>query len=171
MKKIVLTTYSKIIAWLLTIAGFAAACDSIEPRVEYGTPTADFVVKGKVTDKTTKQPIGNMAVINKARTSPYGNDTTKTNANGEYELKFKETSFGAENLTIYTSDLDGDANRAYLSDTVRIKASDLKPVKKGDKRWYAGTFEGTANFNLTENKLVAEYGVPAATYKKIEKDN
>ena len=165
MKKIVLTTYTKIIAWFLSILGFTAACDIIEPKVEYGTPSADFIVKGKVTDKSSQKPITNIAVIRKARTSPYGNDTVKTNTDGDFELKFNE--FPGVDHWIYAEDLDGTDNGGlYAKDSLTVNTSQMKNAKKGTGSWYQGVFEkGDANFQL-KHQTMALYGTPAATYKK-----
>ena len=43
MKRIAFTAYAKIIAWILGILGFASSCEIYGP-VEYGTPSADYVV-------------------------------------------------------------------------------------------------------------------------------
>lgn len=168
MKKIVLKTYGKIVAWILTALGLYTSCDIVTPA-EYGTPTADFVVKGKVTDKSTQQPVKGMAVINKSYTAPYGNDTVRTDANGDYELEFTEVAFGAEDLTVYASDIDGEDNGAYLSDTIRIKAHELKQIEKRRKSWYNGKFEGKADFELNrEPGPTPMYGIRSAEYKEIE---
>lgn len=166
MKKFVLKTYGKVIAWILTALGLYTSCDIIEPRVEYGTPTADFVVKGKVTDKSTRQPVKGKAVINKSYTWPYGNDTVRTDASGNYELEFTAISFGSEDITVYTSDIDGEANGAYRSDTIRIKAHELKQIEKR-RNWYNGKFEGKADFELTQATMIPMYGIPSAEYKKM----
>lgn len=171
MKKFVLKTYGKIIAWVLTALGLYTSCDIIEPRTEYGTPTADFVVRGNVKDAINLQPIEDMAVIRKSDTAPYGNDTVRTDADGNYELEFKQTAFGAEDITVYTSDLDNDKNGAYLSDTIRIEAGELKQIKKRDKNWYNGKFEGKADFKLNrEPGPITMYGTIPAEYKEMKKD-
>lgn len=167
MRRIVLRTYGKILAAFFTFWGTMTGCNFIEPRVEYGTPTADFIVKGKVTDKTTQQPIKNMAVINKSATSPYGNDTVRTDSEGKYELKFTATAFGAEDLTVYASDIDDQENGWYASDTLRIKASELKRIAKQRGNWHFGTFEKTGADFLLEHQpaAVPMYGIRPATYK------
>lgn len=169
MKKFVLKSYSKIIAWILTALGLYTSCDITGP-VEYGTPTADFVVKGKVTDKSTQQPVKGIAVINKSYTSPYGNDTVRTDANGNYELEFTATAFGAEDLTVYASDTDGEENGAYLSDTIRIKSYELKRIAKKRGSWYNGKFEGKADFELKQATLIPMYGPPSAEYKEMKRE-
>ena len=150
MKRIAFTAYAKIIAWILGILGFASSCE-IPGLVEYGTPSADYVVKGKVTDKVTQQPLKNMAVIHKSRTSPYGNDTVRTNIEGNYELKFTSFPYRSENMIVYASDLDGEENGLYKSDTLRIKASELKQTAKR-RGWDEGVFEKNgADFTLNKS--------------------
>lgn len=169
MKKFVLTTYGKIVAWILTALGLYTSCDIIEPRVEYGTPTANFVVKGKVIDKNTQQPIEGMAVINTPDPWSYSNDTTMTDENGDYEIEFSAIASGAKDVKVYTSDIDGDKNGNYLSDTIQIKSQELKQVEKS-KNWYNGKFEGTANFELTQDTASPMYGVHPMGYKEVEKE-
>lgn len=171
MKRVALKTYGKMVAFLLGIIGFFNGCNIIPNGgiAEYGTPSADFVVKGKVTDQLTNLPIKNMAVIHKSRSSPYGNDTTLTNNKGEYELNFNITAFGAEDITVYASDIDGPQNDTYVGDTIKIKASELTRIKKGDGHWYDGKYEKTEiNFKLSAS--VAMYGVLSAEYKEIKGD-
>lgn len=164
MKKFVLKTYGKIVAWMLTALGLYTSCDIIEPRVEYGTPTADFVVKGKVEDAHNLQPVEEMAVIRKSHTAPYGNDTVKTDAAGNYELNFTDIAFGPEDITVYTP-----GSGPYQSDTIRIKAHDLKQIGKRRKNWYNGKFEGKADFKLVRHPgPMPMYGTFPATYKEIE---
>lgn len=173
MKRVALKTYGKIVAFLLGIVGFFNGCDIIPNGgiAEYGTPTADFVVKGKVVDKQTQKPVKDMAVIRKAPTAPYGNDTVRTNSEGVYELNFEEITFQAMDATIYASDIDGTKNGEYVGDTIRIPASEFKRIKKGNNRWYNGKFEKTnANFSLS-HEVDAMYGVPSAEYKEIENGN
>lgn len=168
MKRFVLKTYGKIVAWILTALGLYTSCDIIEPRVEYGTPTADFVIKGNVNDADNLQPIENMAVIRKSSWDPYGNDTAKTDANGNYELNFSETAFGPEDMVVYTSDID---NGVYQSDTIRIKAHDLKQIGKRRKNWYNGKFEAKADFKLVRHPgPIPMYGIVPAEYKEIEEE-
>jgi putative lipoprotein (rSAM/lipoprotein system) len=168
MKKFVLRTYGKIIAWVLTALGLYTSCDIIEPRVEYGSPSADFVVKGNVSDMQNLQPIEDMAVIRKSRTAPHWNDTVRTDANGNYELEFTEVAFGAEDIWVYTSDID---KGEYQSDTIRINASELRQIGKRRKNWYNGKFEGKADFKLKkESGPHVMYGTLPAEYKEMKKD-
>ena len=167
MKKIVLRTYGKIIAWLLAIVGGMQACDIVEPRVEYGTPSVDYIISGKVTDNKTQEPIAGMGVIYKSRTSPHGNDTVKTDAEGSYQLNLQKV-FPENEFSVYAEDLDGEANGGlFADDSVKIKTSEMNRVKKSNSNWYEGSFEKkNVNFELKQDSPTPMYGVPAATYKK-----
>lgn len=166
MKKFALQAYGRIVAWILTALGLYTSCDTIEPRVEYGTPTADFVVKGKVVDESTRQPVKDMAVTNKSHTAYSGNNTVKTDANGNYALEFTATAFGPEEITVYTSDADGKEDGSYLSDTIRIKASELKQIAKKRGSWYFGKFEGNADFEIAQAPPAVEPEVRSNEYKE-----
>ena len=67
MKKIAIKTYGKIITLLFALLGIGTGCEKPLPVPEYGVPAADFIIKGKVTDKESKKPIKNIAVIRKPK--------------------------------------------------------------------------------------------------------
>lgn len=168
MKRIALKTYGKLLTALFAVIGFFTRCDIVRDEpAEYGTPSADYIVKGKVLDARTKGPISDIRVIRKSAYSPHENDTVNTNSKGEYEIAFND--FPAREVTVYAEDMDGEQNGVYATDTLKIKASEFEKVKKGDGSWYSGTFEKKdADFIL--NPLpVAEYGIRPTTYKKISK--
>ncbi len=133
-------------------------------QVEYGVPSADFIVRGKVVDARSQKPIKDIRIIRKARYTSAG-DTVKTNANGEYELRF--TEFPGIDHKIFAEDLDGLNNGGiYAPDSLVVNSSQMKKIKKGDGKWFEGPFEkNDAHFKLSHG-VVAEYGVPSTTYKK-----
>ncbi len=147
MNRIALKTYAKVLTAFFTLLGTITGCNYFEPRCEYGTPSADFVVKGKVTDKSSQKPITDIRIIHKTGYAP-ANDTVKTDANGKFELKFKE--FPGTNHWIYAEDLDGTENGGlYAPDSLIVNSAQMKRIKKGDGNWYEGVFEKTdANFAL-----------------------
>ena len=169
MKKIMLKTYGKILTLFFTFLGMMTGCDINQLKCEYGVPSADFIIKGKVTDKSSQKPIKNIAIIRKAHTSPYGNDTVKTNADGEFEMKF--TEFPGLDHWIFAEDLDGTKNGGlYAPDSLKVNSAQMRKVKKGSGSWFSGTFEKTdANFQL-KHETLAMYGVPSAEYKKINEE-
>lgn len=163
MKKIALTTYTKIIAWFLSILGFTAGCDIIDPVVEYGVPSADFKAKGTVTDAVNNKPIQNIRVIGRA-VHGYDADTAFTDANGNYSVEMKGI-FGFP-IKIYAEDADGSLNGWYGPDSMQIEQQEARQVKKGSG-WYSGAFEKSdANFKLKYPTAIPMYGVPSAEYKE-----
>ncbi len=169
MKKVAIKTYGKIITLFFTLLGMLTGCDWFEPSYEYGCPSADYIVKGKVTEKRSKKPIKNIAVIRKSPSSPYGNDTVRTNARGDYELKF--TGFPGDFQWIVAEDLDRFENGGlFASDSIKVDWKQMKKVKKGDGRWYDGVFlKSGVNFEL-EHETLAMYGVPTAPYKEMKEE-
>lgn len=170
MKKIAIKTYGKIITLLFALLGIGAGCEKPLPVPEYGVPAADFIIKGKVTDRESKKPLKNIAVIRKTEVSPIGNDTVRTNARGDFELRF--TAFPGEDNRIFAEDLDGEDNGGwYGPDSILVNTKQMTQVKKGKGGWYDGIFEKKdANFKLQHFQPVPEYGVPASTYKEMKED-
>jgi len=168
MKKIAIKTYGKILTLFFSMVGMITGCDWFEPSYEYGCPSADYIIKGKVTDKQLKKPIKNIAVIRKAYSSPYGNDTVRTDFRGDYELKYRH--YGGEDL-IVVEDLDGFENGGlFVSDSIKVDWKQMKKIKKGDGRWYDGVFlRADTNFEM-EHETLAMYGTPAATYKEMKEE-
>lgn len=164
MKKIVLTTYTKIIAWFLSIIGFTAGCDII-PAAEYGTPSADFKAKGTVTDIETHKPISNIRVIGKSKFD-YFADTAFTDANGNYNIDLR--GIIGFPVKIYAEDVDGEKNGVFKPDSLEIEQRDTRQIKKGSG-WYQGTFEkNDVNFKLKNDAATPMYGVPSAEFKQRE---
>lgn len=163
MKKVVLTTYTKIIAWFLGIIGFSTGCEIINPVAEYGTPSADFKAKGTVTDAVNNKPIPHIRVIGKA-VHGYDADTVFTDAKGNYTVDMQGI-FGLP-VKIYAEDVDGDQNGAFIPDSMLIEQRDVKQVKKGTG-WHDGAFEKTdANFKLKPDMPIPMYGIRGVEFKE-----
>lgn len=168
MKKIVLKTYTKIIAWALTMLGLYSSCDIIQPKVEYGTPSADFKAKGAVTEAQSNRPIPNIRVVRRALypiDRPSKLDTTFTNEKGEYA--FESQKIIGFPVKIYAEDLDGEKNLgAFRKDSILIEEKDTRLIKKGSN-WFKGAFEKTdANIKM-KPQIEAMYGVLSTDYKEI----
>ena len=163
MKKIVLTTYTKIIAWFLGIIGFSTGCDIIDPIAEYGVPSADFKAKGIVTDAVSNKPIPNIRVIGKAAHG-HDADTVFTDANGNYTVDMQRI-FGFP-VKIYAEDLDGDKNGTFKADSMQIEHLDAKQIKKGTG-WYKGSFEkNDADFKLNPDTPIPMYGIRGTEFNE-----
>ena len=145
-------------AMLLALLGIGG-CTSEEIFYEremmamYGTPTANFSVKGTVTDEKGK-PISNLQVILGQRY--YNNsgviydvnyvpiDTLTTDAKGVYQMS--KTRFPVQNLQIDVNDIDGEAGGGQFESSTFI-INDIK--YEGGEGW----FRGTANVKVPDIKL------------------
>lgn len=140
MKNKAVKIFDKIVMALLGLFPFLAACD--DPRTLYGTPSATYVVKGKVTDETTHAPLKNIRVMlhENDEYPEYRLDTVYTDELGAYNLTFK--GYTKQNLTIYlkAEDVDGDVNGGQYpakEDTVVVTESNWDKSDAGS--WNIGT--------------------------------
>lgn len=151
---------------LSLIGGIAVSCEG-DPisgdenrMVEYGTPYAEYAIKGKVTD-TKGTPIPGIEVKagtkydrawmqERPATYPY---KTTTNAQGEYD--FRLGTVGAQDFTVYAEDIDGEVNGLFKTDSTAVAGSKMK-LTGGDNRWNMGKTETTVNFALKEEKQAGE---------------
>ena len=139
MKKLKIKFLKKYSALIAAVVGLfsSSSCSMVQP-VEYGTPSARYVVDGNGTGK----PIENIRVS-------MGGDTAFTKADGSYgivrDVTFpKDTSF-----TLKFEDTDGSANGQYanLDTVVKFKKSEFKG---SDGKWYYG--ENHKNIDIKLNK-------------------
>lgn len=133
-----LKTYNAIIIAVLGMLGFTS-CE--EPRDEYGTPSATFIVQGKVTDKSNNQPIENIQVEVGWRNSVY------TNSDGKYEFSIGEFP-ESQTFPISFRDVDDDLNGSYMDLDTIVEFKDPK-FTGGKGNWYEGV--ATKEFNIQLN--------------------
>ncbi len=113
----------------------------------YGSPSADYSVKGKVIDENGK-PIPGLQVVLAHR---YDNtdaviydenylpiDTLQTGTDGIYRLE-TQTGFPISKLQVDVHDIDGEANGGAFNDAALV-IRDID-YSGGDKNWYAGYAE------------------------------
>jgi len=139
----VLRDYNAIIVALLSVLGFGTSCEQLA-RCEYGTPSAKFIVSGKVVSSETNLPVQNVRVVMKG-------DTTFTNASGEYKVTDKYAFPMNQTYSVKFQDIKGEALRQYsdLDTTVEFK----NPVfVKGDGHWYEGETEKDVDVKLKPKK-------------------
>ena len=146
-----------VLASLLMLLGFSCTDDEGEGPIicEYGTPYANFQIKGKVVD-TNDNPIPNAQIRinrNDARIYPYGwlhTDTVRTNANGEFD--WKKTDFPILKYRFITEDIDEEMNGGqFASDTTQV-IFDSEELTGGDG-WYEGSASKEIKITLKEYKL------------------
>lgn len=142
--------YNAVLTVLLSMLGFG--CSSSDEPVEYGTPHADYILKGQVTDEAGI-PIKNIKtsakIIVKSGTSVYKDEfsTAQTDDSGRYELKY--VGQGSYDLKIILEDVDGEANGGeFQSDTLDVDYAKAVKVGEGDNRWYGGKYEVTTDVKL-----------------------
>ena len=138
MKINILKKYNKLLALLLSLLGFTTACFIIG-GAEYGTPHADFIVRGLVVSEKDNRPVKNIRVIMRDSTSIYYRDSINTDLNGIYTLKI--TGFPKSiNFNIDLKDIDGTANGEFRNLDTIVKF--VNPVfTGGNKHWYNGQTE------------------------------
>lgn len=142
MKLKVCTLYSKIISLLLVMLGFTA-CDSEEGGgiAEYGTPSAKFIVKGALVDKTANNKgISGMKV---AIGYPYADgkrtyyiDSIVTNNTGAFDVNIRDFPTSQKFVIKYEdTSTSQEGNFGIAIDTVRFE----KPsFTGGSGSWYRG---------------------------------
>ena len=148
--------YNAVLTALLSMLGFSCSLDEPDEYgstpVEYGTPHADYILKGTVTDEVGAPIKGIKTSLKEVygHKTGYCVDSIQTNESGNYQLKLgKESNFFKENVKLIVEDIDGEANGGeFLSDTLDIDYSKAVKVGEGDQRWYEGTFEVVTDIKL-----------------------
>lgn len=134
----------KFFSFLLALLGFTS-CDRIGVRMEYGTPSADYEVKGRVVSKIANKPIqGIRAVLHTTDEqneyiSIYERDTIYTDSNGEFVLLIKNGwPQDPKECRVKFEDIDEEQNGG-LFETKEINVTFIDP-KYNDKKgnWYKG---------------------------------
>jgi len=148
------------LAGLLTVLGFNG-CDLLTTTDEYGSPHADYTVKGKVVNKSNGRAIKG---IKAGFTSPivpeygvpstpyqqYLNGSVTTGEDGSYKITTNDDELLSYNSTSVTfSDIDGDANGAFADTTVVVDFAKAEQTKKRDG-WYSGEFTINLDIELRE---------------------
>ena len=149
MKKIIITT-NWILAGFLSLLGFVSCTE--HNAIEYGTPNADYTVKGAVVDKATGKPVKGIRIgyqsVNEADLNYYvPNRYVLTNERGEFKLT--ENHFASGQTSVFVEDIDGEENGLFQSEQTQVDFTKAEHTKKGD-RWYSGEYTVTMNVELTE---------------------
>ena len=132
--------------WLLATAagwlGMNAGCERFTTACEYGSPEADYEVKGRVTTQSDV-PIEGIEVS----LSRY--NAVTTDADGSYSLGYGNFPYEHDTVNVTFSDIDGEANGHYADTTVQVvfHRSDLHG---GDGHWYEGRATKEVDVKLRE---------------------
>ena len=153
--------YNAVLTALLSMLGFSCSLDEPDEYgstpVEYGTPHADYILKGTVTDeagtpikgiKTSLKEISK----NDTGTHVFGIDSIQTNESGNYQLKNSGMPYD-KRVKLVVEDIDGEANGGeFLNDTLDIDYGKAVEVEEGDHHWYDGKYEVTTDVRLKKKK-------------------
>lgn len=136
-----------ILAFTLSLIGYESCKEEeIEDAVEYGTPTTEYIFRGKVTDQKGNA-LPNVKVSHVGEKGYVFTDSrdslTSTDEEGNYTVKYK-TTFWVDGEGLRFSADDG-----IYKDTL-MNSSDLAPLKDGDGKWFDGRSENT--LDITINK-------------------
>jgi putative lipoprotein (rSAM/lipoprotein system) len=155
MKKIyylLLKSANGILAGLMLLLGFSSCQDQ---TVEYGAPSADYAIKGTVVNKSTGQPVQGIEVkidIDKPYVQWKGPWEKLTTQEGLFNLSMPNALFdGSEQITIAATDIDGEANGSFKSDTVYVSFRNAQQTAEG-KRWFMGEFTLTVKVELNSDE-------------------
>ena len=152
--------YNAVLTALLSMLGYGCSTTSNEPEM-YGTPTADYIFKGRVTDEADVPIQGIKTSLKQVfksddRTYVEGLDSVLTDASGDYQLKYGGMmGFTEHQSKLIVEDIDGEANGGkFLSDTIDIDfKNNAVLIKNGDRGWYEGTYEISQNIRLKKQKI------------------
>ena len=153
--------FLKKINWALVgiigLLGFVG-CDK-KILYEYGTPHADYTVKGTVVNKATKKPIEGIQVgYDSGFKYMYGTPPVHyepkthvlTNAKGEFKLTERNWS-GEPPSFVFVEDTDGEKNGSFQSEALQVNFKDAVHSGK-PKSWYHGEYTVTVNVELSEKE-------------------
>ena len=110
--------YNAVLTALLSMLGFSCSLDEPDEYgstpVEYGTPHADYILKGTVTDEAGTPIKGiktSLKEISKDDTGThvFGIDSIQTNESGNYQLKNSGMPYD-KRVKLVVEDIDGEAN-------------------------------------------------------------
>jgi len=143
MKRKLLEKHNRLISFLLAIIGIGGAttfggCEYGIGAAMYGTPTATFKVKGKVTSNEGTKIQGIRVIMR--------NDTTHTNPDGIFQVQTDDFP-GDNDFNIKFDDTDGALNGDFQSlDTI---VSFVNPkFTNSDGSWYSGETSKELNIKL-----------------------
>ncbi len=152
----VLKSDNALITLLLSFLGFSSSCDWLTPKAMYGTPTADFLVKGKVESKSNKPVTGIKVDISKEFDTQEGQKLvligTSASEAGTGAYSVKATDFPEDQtFKVKFTDIDGAENGEYETLDTTVVFQNPK-YSGGDGSWYHGKTEKELNVKLKTKK-------------------
>ncbi len=142
MKKII----DRLASGLLVLLGFSAAsCDGSEKLVMYGTPTANYKIKGKVVDSAAPTVgIPGIRIILKAKS--YRPDTLYSASDGTFLYQAVRDLGPTSELPVRLEDVDGAANGSYQTRELDLEFEAADRSRTGD--WVTTVTKNDVLFTL-----------------------
>ncbi len=145
--------WQRILAGILVMLGFSACDSDDELLCMYGSPTADYSLKGIVTDEdgrpvtTGKVIVRNLGYRGKNDDAPdfykdaYFNDTLKIDGEGKYFYSTDKASTPENVFRVVVED------EGHVPDSVTVTVEAIG----GDDGWYMGHGEAVVDFALKKS--------------------
>ena len=152
-------TVQRLLSGVLVLLGFTSCGKDWNEdigRLEYGSPTTKFQVKGRVTSDTEEPLKGIQVIVRKSwNNAPVYADTVYTDEKGEFKTE-ELTGGGVADQKVYFNDTDGEANGGtFKSDSIALK--DMDKVRLEEKEgWYLGKFEYSTIKKLSKEEKKPE---------------
>ena len=163
MKNLLIKSTNWILAGIIGLFGFAG-CSTDDYPVEYGTPSADYTVKGAVVNEATGEPIPGIRVGYYPQEwdedvfgpqPQYWEYTAHvvTSTNGEFTLTTMMFPLGSDKIVpVYVEDIDGEENGSFGAKMVDVDFTDA--VHSGNPgNWYSGMYTVTTTIQLAEVQI------------------
>jgi putative lipoprotein (rSAM/lipoprotein system) len=133
------------------LLGFSG-CDNTGQEM-YGVPWASYAIKGTVVNIADGKPVEGIRV-DIVTNNPDGYEghkpeswITTTNAKGEFKLS---NTLGSDE-TLAITDIDGDKNGSFVSDTLKVDYRNAEHIG-GGKGWFQGELVATVKAEIAEIK-------------------
>lgn len=159
--------FLRICRWLLPFFGVSAviSCDNVInspdmygcPPAEYGTPTMEFRVSGKITDSWSGEPIKGISVT---CDEDYSDPEVITSETGDFV--YESMAFPQDKIKLKFTDIDHLEDGSYFPAELEIE---LKKAAEGAGTWDKGFYIAEdVKVSLDDDTVVAEYGTPVVEF-------
>jgi putative lipoprotein (rSAM/lipoprotein system) len=139
---------NRIIAFFMAILGFASSCRDSFMAAMYGSPYADYIVKGKIVSEKDNSSIKGIQIsISASAGAAYTSRTEElfSDSKGNYSVIYKE--YGITQINLRFSDADGVENGSYQSVDTLMTFSKSDLTGKGSN-YFMGSSEKVLNIKL-----------------------
>ena len=126
------------------------------PPAEYGTPTMEFRVSGKITDSYTGKPVKGIAV---SCDDDWDDPEVITSDDGEFV--YESYAFPADKIILKYKDSDGEANGYYISKEGLVI---LKKAQDGTGTWDSGLYVAENLQIKMDEDFPVMYGTPMVEF-------